>query len=558
MRTRRGVLLGMAGALITALSLVAVGGGLATGAGASTPKLSTFPANSSVAFGDVPVGTDAGPGENTLEEINSFYLSNETGSTVTVDLSTGVSYSGPGAGDYTLDASFCPGYNTGTITLTPSYQCLVEVYFQPSALGDRSATLTITASDSTNTVVGLSGTGSPTLTAVPDSLSFGDTTLGTFTAGTFVLTNAGNSTDTIDLSTNDLTFSGPGAEDYVVTPATGCPGDGVDTVILASGAACTMDVSFFPSALGDRSATMAIEGLDNTTLSMSLSGTGTIGYYQVDSRGQVAHMGDAAYYGDTGKMNLNKPIVGMAATGDDGGYWLVASDGGIFNYGDANFYGSTGGIHLNKPIVGMAGTLDAGGYWLVATDGGIFSYGDAPFYGSTGSIHLNQPIVGMAPTPDGNGYWLVASDGGIFSYGDAQFYGSTGSIHLNKPIVGMAPTPDGMGYWLVASDGGIFSYGDAQFYGSTGAIHLAQPIVAMAAMPTGGGYWFSAADGGLFNYGDAPFLGSAVGLGLGSVVDMVSDGGPTLQAIADIPAIRQADVSVSSPGTRHIPRFAGP
>jgi hypothetical protein len=32
---------------------------------------------------------------------------------------------------------------------------------------------------------------------------------------------------------------------------------------------------------------------------------------------------------------------------------LVATDGGIFNYGDAAFFGSTGAIHLNQPIVGM-------------------------------------------------------------------------------------------------------------------------------------------------------------------------------------------------------------
>ena len=98
----------------------------------------------------------------------------------------------------------------------------------------------------------------------------------------------------------------------------------------------------------------------------------------------------------------------------------------------------------------------------------------------------------------------------------------------------------------------------AQFYGSTGAIHLAQPIVAMAAMPTGGGYWFSAADGGLFSYGDAPFLGSGVGLGLGTVVDMTSDGGPTVQAFADVPALRQAHVSGLGPVDQHMPLFAGP
>ena len=67
------------------------------------------------------------------------------------------------------------------------------------------------------------------------------------------------------------------------------------------------------------------------------------------------------------------------------GYYLVASDGGIFNYGSAQFYGSMGGKHLNKPIVGMAVTGDGGGYWLVASNRGIFSFGDAQFYGSTGS-----------------------------------------------------------------------------------------------------------------------------------------------------------------------------
>jgi hypothetical protein len=199
------------------------------------------------------------------------------------------------------------------------------------------------------------------------------------------------------------------------------------------------------------------------------------------------------------------------------GYWLVASDGGIFAYGDARFFGSTGGMRLNQPVVGMAATPSANGYWLVASDGGIFAYGDAGFFGSTGAIKLNQPIVGMARTPSGNGYWLVASDGGIFAYGDARFFGSTGSLKLNKPIVGMSPTPTGNGYWLVASDGGIFAYGDAGFFGSTGAITLNQPIVGMAPTDSGAGYWLVAADGGIFAYGDAGFHGSAVGKAPGAV-----------------------------------------
>jgi len=399
------------------------------------------------------------------------------------------------------------------------------------------------------------------LVLFPAPVQFPPTTLGTFSTPLvnapfkpLALGNNGGNTDTIDLTNpNDLSFSGPGADDYLVLPGN-CPGNGTTTIVLATDVYCQPEVDFFPGAVGDRSATMTLQGsADTTALTTPLQGSGTIGYYQVDSSGNVANTADAGYYGDAGSTPLNNPIVGMAATGDDGGYWLVASDGGIFSYGDAQFHGSTGAISLNDPIVGMAATPDAGGYWLVASDGGIFAFGNAGFYGSTGNIRLNQPIVGMARTPDGKGYWLVASDGGIFAYGDAGFYGSAGNLRLNQPVVGMAASPDGHGYWFVAADGGVFAYGDARFHGSAGAIRLNQPIVAMAAMPTGGGYWFSATDGGLFNYGDAPFQGSGVGIGLGAVVDMASDGGPTLQAQAGIPAIMRAHGLILSPPVRHVP-----
>jgi hypothetical protein len=232
------------------------------------------------------------------------------------------------------------------------------------------------------------------------------------------------------------------------------------------------------------------------------------GYWLVASDGGIFSYCDAQFFGSTGGIPLNRPIVGMAATPTARGYWLVASDGGIFAFGDAVFRGSTGGIPLNQPIVGMAATPSGRGYWLVASDGGIFAFGDAVFRGSTGGTRLNQPIVGMAATPSGQGYWLVASDGGIFAYGDAVFRGSTGGVRLNSPIVGMAPTATGQGYWLVAQDGGIFNYGNAIFRGSAGGARLNSPIVDMAASPAGGGYWLVASDGGIFAYG-VPFHGSA-------------------------------------------------
>ena len=319
-----------------------------------------------------------------------------------------------------------------------------------------------------------------------------------------------------------------------VNPAKGAPGGGTTVTITGTDFTGATAVQFgsTPASFAVTSPTsisaVVPAGAGGATVNVTVSGTegnsrpvlqsrytyAVPGYWLVASDGGIFTFGRTGFFGSTGGIQLNEPVVGMAATADDRGYWLVASDGGIFTFGDAAFYGSTGALRLNSPIVGMAATTDGGGYWLVASDGGIFSFGDAAFYGSTGALHLNKPVVGMAATPDGRGYWLVASDGGIFSFGDARFDGSTGALHLNKPVVGMASTVDGGGYWLVASDGGIFSFGDAKFDGSTGALHLNKPVVGMAATPDGRGYWLVASDGGIFSFGDAAFYGSTGSLAL--------------------------------------------
>ncbi len=251
---------------------------------------------------------------------------------------------------------------------------------------------------------------------------------------------------------------------------------------------------------------------------------------------------------------VNNPSGGVS------GYWVAAPDGGIFSFGEARFYGSTGGMRLNRPIVGMAASPSGEGYWLVASDGGIFAYGDAGFFGSTGSLTLNRPIVGMAPTPSGAGYWLVASDGGIFAFGDAGFFGSTGSTRLNKPVVGMAPTPAGAGYWLVASDGGVFAFGDARFYGSTGAIKLAQPVMGMAATPGGAGYWLVARDGGIFAYGDAGFFGALPGSGIpGPAAGLrpTLTGGGYLMVTANGSVVNFGDAPTLGGVPQAVPGYAG-
>ncbi|HVM05851.1 MAG TPA: cell wall-binding repeat-containing protein [Acidimicrobiales bacterium] len=249
-------------------------------------------------------------------------------------------------------------------------------------------------------------------------------------------------------------------------------------------------------------------GVDRLIVVRSFASLGGPGYRLVAKDGGVFAFGGVQFFGSTGGIRLNRPMVGVADTPSNLGYWLVAEDGGVFAFGDAVFHGTTARLRLVQPIVAMAPTPSGGGYWLVAKDGGVFAFGDAQFFGSTGGRPLNQPVVSLVPTPTGLGYWLVAADGGVFAFGDARFQGSTGGTRLNRPVVGATATPTGNGYLLVASDGGVFAFGDAVFSGSTGAIRLNQPVVGMDTTPTGRGYYLVASDGGVFAFGDAVFSGS--------------------------------------------------
>ena len=137
----------------------------------------------------------------------------------------------------------------------------------------------------------------------------------------------------------------------------------------------------------------------------------------------------------------------------------MASDGGIFSFGDAPFYGSTGAIALNKPIVGMAPppTARATG-WSPPTAASSPS--------ATPLLRLDRVMTSTSPswawraTPDGKGYWLVAADGGVFAFGDAGFYGSRPAARPRPGREGRL-APVGQGYWIEDQNGTAYPFGDA-------------------------------------------------------------------------------------------------
>jgi len=256
------------------------------------------------------------------------------------------------------------------------------------------------------------------------------------------------------------------------------------------------------------------------------------GYWLVGSDGGIFTFGSAQFYGSTGNIRLNRPVVGITPTADLGGYWLVATDGGIFSFGDTQFYGSVPGLglapagssgpgqRLNAPIVGMVPAIDDRGYFMVASDGGVFAFGDATFEGSCPGIigGCSGPAVAVMPDASGHGYWLVTQTGHVYTFGDAPFLGAPGPV--SSAVTSAVRSPDGRGYWILTAGGTVYAYGTAlNFGGPASSVGGLNPASAIFTTSDGGGYWVASAIGSVFTYGDAPFDGSMAGTHLnGSII----------------------------------------
>jgi hypothetical protein len=255
------------------------------------------------------------------------------------------------------------------------------------------------------------------------------------------------------------------------------------------------------------------------------------GYWLVGSDGGIFTFGGTQFYGSTGALVLERPVVGISPTSDRRGYWLVGSDGGVFTFGDAGFFGSIPGLgiypagavganrRLNAPIVGIVPTADGGGYFMVAADGGVFAFGDAKFEGSCPAIGgCSGTAVAVMPDASGDGYWLVTAAGNVYAFGNASSFGSPGP--QTSPVTSAVRTPDGNGYWILFANGAIANYGDAVNAGDpvnqTGGLN---PATAIFTTSDGAGYWVSTAEGDVFAYGDAPNDGNLSGIRLnGSII----------------------------------------
>ncbi|MDQ2843685.1 MAG: choice-of-anchor D domain-containing protein, partial [Acidobacteriota bacterium] len=153
--------------------------------------------------------------------------------------------------------------------LAPGASCQIALVFAPLSGGSTSGQLTISsASLSTPIKILLGGTGTGTtggqVILSPTSLNFGNQNLNTTSAAQIVtLTNKTSGA----LSISYIWFAGLNSSDYRFSTTCG--------TTLASGANCAVSISFSPSALGSRVATVSFnDTAANSPQNVSLGGIG--------------------------------------------------------------------------------------------------------------------------------------------------------------------------------------------------------------------------------------------------------------------------------------------
>ena len=211
-----------------------------TGTGVVPVTLSS----SSISFGSVLIGNSATAKPVTLTNNQSVALTN-----------INITISGPAA--YTQ-------VNTCGTSIPTGGQCTITVTFAPTTSGAQTGTVNISdnASNSPQSI-SLQGSGTVPVILSPASLSFGMQNVGTTSAAKNI-TVKNNEKVTVTFTSVNIT----GADSSEFAQTDNCTS-------LASGATCTVSVTFTPSAKGAQSATLTLtDSAINSPQTATLSGTG--------------------------------------------------------------------------------------------------------------------------------------------------------------------------------------------------------------------------------------------------------------------------------------------
>ncbi|MGA8430401.1 MAG: choice-of-anchor D domain-containing protein, partial [Candidatus Sulfotelmatobacter sp.] len=360
--------------------------------GTGVPQVTVSP--TTLAFGVEPVGIT-----NAVKTV-----------TITNNLATALSISSIGSsGDY------AQSNNCGS-SLAAGASCTASVTFTPTTTGARTGSLTITddANNSPQTV-SLTGNGVVQILVSPATLAFGSEALAISSASKSVSITNNLATS---LSISALAISG----DYTQTNNCGSS--------LTSGASCTANVTFTPTAIGARTGTLTVtDGGNNSPQTVSLTGTGTA----------LPHITS---------LSASSGVVGASVTIQGTGF-------GAAQNGSTVTFGGSPGSPATWSATSISVTVPSG----AATGNAIVTVNGGPSNGATFTVVPNilnlSPNSGAAGTP-------VTITGTSFgsTQGSVTFNGTTATpSNWNSGTI-IVPVPNGATNGnVVVTAGGIASGG---------------------------------------------------------------------------------------------------
>jgi len=196
------------------------------GTGTATPQPAVSVSVTTLSFGTISVGQKSAAQAATLTNSGQAPLTLAS-----------LALSGASVSDFALAGDCASG-----ATIAPGGTCTMQLSFAPTAVGTRTASLTV-ASNATNgsPVVTLSGSGVQYAIAVNPASASLQSTVGTMSAAVqAVVTNSGASPITL----SSITIAGP----FVMQPGSNSCGEG--PMDLIPGQACSVYVAFMPAAAG--------------------------------------------------------------------------------------------------------------------------------------------------------------------------------------------------------------------------------------------------------------------------------------------------------------------
>ncbi len=375
--------------------------------------------------------------------------------------------------------------------------CVLQIYFSPTVPGPHTATLTVTDNAGTQTLV-LSGTVlAPNLSISASAFVFPAQLVGTataFAAAVALVDNIGTAQATLGPGT--VTITGPNASEFTLQTGPGglCNSPGT---VLPVNVSCSLFVTFTPSAVGLRSATLNVtDPQDGQVLQLALSGTGigalppTLTTISVSPLLTTVILGNAQQYAamgtysDGSTLDLTTQVAWSTSPGGIGtfnpsgaansGLLTTAADGTATVTATLGSVSGSSILNVKSLTAVNVTALGAPSGLLTLLLGTTQQFAATGLYSDGSTIDLTAQAVWAAPatiaTFNASG---VPGSGLLTAVGDgtaavtATLGALSGSLALNvKSLTGVTVTPNGLtvapGNSLQFTATGIYSDGSAQ------------------------------------------------------------------------------------------------